>query len=273
MGHYDITKAGFTRRPSGGVRPWPGSSPSGSALGLDHAVAAQRARLLHGERAARATWGGRVLGPFASPTAVAALNHQLGTDQPHPDPVRRPDEGLPARRHGHVGVDPAADLGACSGRRSGTRRSSRCSRSSSSCRSSILGGVVAALKEGTHARPGDHGRRPVGDGDPRLRLGGRPADRVLARPRDLPVDRRVARRLGRPHADQVPAAAGVLPRVRAVRLHRADGAGGHDRGARRRLHADRGHQGAAAAHGALRATCCATRCCRRSRSSRRRSAT
>src|SRR5262245_29456197 len=26
--------------------------------------------------------GRRVLGPFASPTAVAALNHQLGTDQP-----------------------------------------------------------------------------------------------------------------------------------------------------------------------------------------------
>ena len=66
-------------------------------------------------------------------------------------------------------------------------------------------------------------------------------------------------------AGLLPDPARVLPRLRAVRLHRADGARGHDRGARRRLHADGDHQGPAAPHGRARATCCATRCCRRSR--------
>ena len=42
---------------------------------------------------------------------------------------------------------------------------------------SIFGGVVAALHEGSTARPDHHRRRPVGDGGAGLRLGRRPADR------------------------------------------------------------------------------------------------
>ena len=179
------------------------------------------------------------------------LNHQLGTDQPLITQYLDQMKGYLHGRHGDVGLDAGSPSRTCSGRRSGTRRSSRCSRSSSSCRCRSSAGSSRRCKRGQHARPDDHGRRPVGDGGPGLRLGRRPADRVLARPGDLPVDGRVARRVGDPHADQVPAPARVLPRVRAVRLHRAHGPRGDDRGARRGLHADRGPQGAAAAHGAL----------------------
>ena len=104
MGHYDITKAGFTRRPdaAGAGPPWPGSSPSGIGSRAHHAVAAQHARLLHGERAAgqRGAAGPRPV--RVDQTAVAALNHQLGTDQPLITQYLDWMKGYLPRRHGHA---------------------------------------------------------------------------------------------------------------------------------------------------------------------------
>ena len=75
----------------------------------------------------------------------------------------------------------------------------------------ILGGVIAALTR-EYPRPGDHGRRPVGDGVPEFvwavvliivfSLGLGP----------LPVDCERRRRARAPDVARVPAAAGVLPR-------------------------------------------------------------
>ena len=140
----------------------------------------------------------------------------------------------------------------CSGRRSRTPPSWRCWRSSSSCRWRSSAGCS---RRSTRAapRPVHHRRRALGDRDPRVRVGRRADHRLLARPRAAAVDGAVpGGRLGL-HADRVPAAARAVPRVRAVRLHRADGAGGDDRGARRGLHAHGDHQGPAAAHGAAQA--------------------
>ena len=71
----------------------------------------------------------------------------------------------------------------CSARRSRTRPSSRCSRSSSSSRSRSSAASSPRCSEGRAARPRDLDRRPLGHGDPRVRLGGRrdPRLRALAR--------------------------------------------------------------------------------------------
>ncbi len=113
---------------------------------------------------------------------------------------------------------------------------------------SILGGVYAALQRGLQARPRHLARRPVRHRDPRLRLGRAADPRLQPRPRDLPRDGHRAARLGLHRPDLLPDPARDLPRVRALRLHRPDGAGRDGRGARRRLHAHGDHQGPAAAH-------------------------
>ena len=60
---------------------WPGFILRRIGLGPDHAVAAQRPRLLPRQRAAGQR-GAPILGPFARPARSTTLNHQLGTDKP-----------------------------------------------------------------------------------------------------------------------------------------------------------------------------------------------
>ena len=77
------------------------------------------------------------------------------------------------------------------------------------------------------------------------------------------------RRSARPGASfppmRSPDPARAVAGIRAVRVHRADGPGGDDRGAGLRLHADRDIKGLPRTV-VSSDTCCATRCCRRSRS-------
>ena len=117
---------------------------------------------------------------------------------------------------------------------------------------SILGGRLRGAQRGLQARPLHLARRPLGDRGARLRLG-RAADPGLQPPApDLPRhrDRAAGVELLRPGL--LPDPPRVLPRLRAVRLHRPDGARRDDRGARRRLHADGDHQGPAAPDGRAR---------------------
>ena len=113
----------------------------------------------------------------------------------------------------------------------------------------ILGGVFAAMNEGSARDRLISRRRAVGHRHPRVRLGGDLHRRLRARaagssrPRRQFPDGRERLRAG-----EVPVPAGAVPRLRAVRLHRAHGPRGDDRGARRRLHAHGDPEGAATAH-------------------------
>ncbi len=190
----------------------------------------------------------RILGPFASEEQVAALNEELGTDR-----------SLVVQYGDWVTGVLTGDLGeSLAYRRPVTELLGPALVNSAKLALlafvlvvplGILGGVLAALKEG---RLGD---RVISIGGLSLAVVpefvdlDRPDPRVRALARRPPDDGLGAARLGPADPARVPDPAGPRARPRPLRLHRADGAGRHDRGARRRLHADGRPQGAAAAHG------------------------
>ena len=228
----------------------------------DHALAAERPGLL--PRAAAA--GQRrplILGPLAAQSTVDNLNHQLGTDKPVLVQYFNWLKGL---------------LTATSATRSPT--ASRCGRSSprpSRTRSSwrplafvivvplsLIGGIAAALKVG----------RPL---DRIITIGGLSLAAVPEFVTSvilimvfgiwlnvLPITAATAARRQHLGPGLPPAVTRDRAVPGAVRLHRADGPRGHDRGARLRLHAHGDAQGPAPPHGDPSAMTCATPCCRRS---------
>jgi peptide/nickel transport system permease protein len=92
--------------------------------------------------------GRRVLGPFASPTAVAALNHQLGTDQPI---VTQYIDQMKGYLHGDMGRSVSTRQPISEVLWPALARSAKLAVLAFLIvvPLSILGGVVAALKEGS----------------------------------------------------------------------------------------------------------------------------
>ena len=122
--------------------------------------------------AARATWGGAILGPFADQQAVDALNHKLGTDRPLLTQYSDWIGELRARAtwaRRCVFRQPVSDvlwpaLGQFGEARAARVRHRRAARRSSAASS-------RRCNEGSAARPHHPRRRPVGDGDAGVRLG------------------------------------------------------------------------------------------------------
>ena len=193
--------------------------------------------------------GRAILGPLAAQSRGARARPSARRRPAAAHPVLELDLRAGARQHGHLLHLPQRRWRRSSGRLWSTRSSWRRWRSSSSCRSASLGGVVAALRagrgtdrvisltglslatvpefvSGDRAHRGLRGRAEVAAGHGR----GRPG-RVVRHPARPPDPARDAAGAG------------------ALRLHRADGAGRHDRGARLRLRAHRDPQGPAPPRG------------------------
>ena len=191
----------------------------------------------------------------------------------HPRPVRRPGRGRRAERAARHRPAAARRSTWTGSRASSPATSARRSPRASRCRTSSAIALVALAQAGAAGvrdrraardprrrdRGAERGQRPPTGSSPSAACrrprcpssSGRRPDHGLRALARAAADHRAAARTAPSVFTQIkylllPALCLVL---RAVRLHRPHGARGHDRGARRRLHAHGGAQGPAPAHG------------------------
>ncbi len=200
-----------------------------------HAVPRQRDRV-HGRAAAcRATSAATFSGASRRRQSVNAYNHALGVDRPiyaqYASWISKFVQGNLGMLARVQGADLVAARAVAAQLARARRGRVRARRAAEHPRRRRRGAAARP-----HRGPRDHADRALADRDARVRLRDHPDPRLRAAVQGAAGQRHGAARVGLLHPREVPAAAGDGVDDGAVRLHRADGARRHDRGARRRLH-------------------------------------